>query len=155
MPSGSTASGASPSRSRAATTRCRPTGEWHLFQPDGSRLAVPPPLDEAADGAMEMRSAIIEVTTFKNFIAPVLLFPDMERDTRIEQAARNSASVYAVWGLDNLEEDLERGRGAGQVPPAAPLQDLGKRVPSAPAAAVLGIPGPGRPAPRCCARGSS
>ena len=85
-----------------------PTGEWYLVQPGGSRLAVPPPLDEAADGAMEMRNAIIEVTTFKNFIAPVLLFPDMERDTRMEQAARNSASVYVVWGLDNLEEDLER-----------------------------------------------
>ena len=85
-----------------------PTGEWYLVQPGGSRLAVPPPLDEAADGAMEMRNAIIEVTTFKNFVAPVLLFPDMEEDTRIEQAARNSASVYVVWGLDNLEEDLER-----------------------------------------------
>ena len=83
-------------------------GEWALLQPDGGRLKVPSPVDEAADGGLEMRSAIIEATGFKNFVAAVLLFPDMERVARIERAARNSRSVYTIWGLENLEEELER-----------------------------------------------
>ena len=151
MPSGSTASGASPSRSRAATTRCRPPASGTSSSRAGAGWRSRRPLDEAADGAMEMRNAIIEVTTFKNFIAPVLLFPDMERDTRMEQAARNSASVYVVWGLDNLEEDLERIAVLAKFRRPPRSRDLGKRVPEAARAAVLGIPGPGRPAPGCCA----
>ena len=94
-------------------------GEWALLQPDGSRLAVPSPVDEAADGGLEMRSAIHEATTFRNFVAAVLLFPDMERVARIERAARNARSVYTIWGLEQLEEDLERiaGLAAFRRPP--------------------------------------
>ena len=83
-------------------------GEWALVQPDGSRLTVPSPVDEAADGGLEMRSAIHEATTFRNFVAAVLLFPDMERVAQIERAARNARSVYTIWGLERLEDELER-----------------------------------------------
>ena len=83
-------------------------GEWALLQPDGSRLAVQSPIDEAADGGLEMRNAIQQATTYKNFVAAVLLFPDMERVSKIERAARNARSVYTIWGLEQLEEDLER-----------------------------------------------
>ena len=84
------------------------TGEWDLVRPDGERLSVPSPIDEAADGAIEMRNAILEATGFKNFVAAVLLFPDMERDARIENAARRSSCVHTVWGIDGLAADLER-----------------------------------------------
>ena len=83
-------------------------GEWELVRPDGERIGVPSPIDEAADGAIEMRNAIIETTGFKNFVAAVLLFPDMERDARIENVARRSSCVHTVWGLDDLCADLER-----------------------------------------------
>ena len=83
-------------------------GEWQLVRPDGERTTVPSPVEEAADGAIEMRSAIIEATGYKNFIAAVLLFPDMERDKRIESAARRTSCVHTVWGLDGLDESLER-----------------------------------------------
>ena len=75
-------------------------GEWQLVRPDGERTTVPSPVEEAADGAIEMRSAIIEATGYKNFIAAVLLFPDMERDKRIESAARRTSCVHTVWGLE-------------------------------------------------------
>ena len=78
------------------------------MRPDGERTTVPSPVEEAADGAIEMRSAIIEATGYKNFIGAVLLFPDMERDKRIESAARRTSCVHTVWGLDGLVESLER-----------------------------------------------
>ena len=83
-------------------------GEWALTRPDGERIVVPSPVDEAADGTIEMRNAIIESTGFKNFVAAVLLFPDMDRDERIERSARRSSCVHTVWGLDRLENGLER-----------------------------------------------
>ena len=83
-------------------------GEWALTRPDGGRITVPSPVDEAADGTIEMRSAILESTGFKNFVAAILLFPDMDRDERIERSARRSSCVHTVWGLDRLESGLER-----------------------------------------------
>lgn len=83
-------------------------GEWALTRPDGERITVPSPVDEAVDGAIEMRNAILEVTGFKNFVAAVLLFPDMDRDERIERTARRTSSVHTVWGLDRLEDGLQR-----------------------------------------------
>ena len=55
-----------------------------------------------------MRNAILEATGLRNSPAAVLLFPDMDRDARIERAARNSASVHTVCGLDLLGDSLER-----------------------------------------------
>ena len=82
-------------------------GEWVLTGPEGGRATVPSPLDQAADGAVEMRNAILKATGFPNFIAAVLLFPDMERDARIENAARNASSVHTVWGVEGLAESLQ------------------------------------------------
>ena len=84
------------------------SGEWSLVRKDGERISVPSPVREAADGAIEMRSAILEATGYKNFVAAVLIFPDMERDAEIESAARRTSCVHTVWGLDDLQGELER-----------------------------------------------
>ena len=71
-PSGCTGRNGLPSRSRAATTRCRPRGSGSSCGRTGSGQRSPSPVEEVADGAIEMRSAIIEATGYKNFIAAVL-----------------------------------------------------------------------------------
>ena len=83
-------------------------GEWALMGPDGERITVPSPIGEASQAAIEMRGAIHKATKFRNFVAGVLLFPDMERDERIEATARRTFSIYTVWGLEKLADDLER-----------------------------------------------
>ena len=83
-------------------------GEWALIGPDGERITVPSPIGEASQATIEMRGAIHKATKFKNFIAGVLLFPDMDRDERIEATALQTSCVYTVCGLEQLAGDLER-----------------------------------------------
>ena len=85
-------------------------GEWQLVRPDGERTTAPSPVEEAADGAIEMRSAIIEATGFKNFIAAVLLFPDMERDKRIESAARRTSWCTPSGALSSWRKTWSASR---------------------------------------------
>ncbi len=85
------------------------TGQWFLRRPDGNLERAPSsPLEEAEDGCMEMRAALLEATSYRNFVAGVLIFPDMQPDDRIERVALEKHHVFVVWGLDNLQEDLER-----------------------------------------------
>ena len=84
------------------------TGQWFLRKPGGKLDRVQSPLEETSDGCMEMRDGILEVTGYKNFVAGVLIFPDMERNAEIEHMARERCHVYIIWGLGNLKEDLER-----------------------------------------------
>ena len=84
------------------------TGQWYLCLPDGTREPVQSPLDETADGCMEMRDGIQEAIRFKTFVIGVLILPDMQRDEQMEDVAREHNHVYIIWGLDTLLEDLQR-----------------------------------------------
>ena len=84
------------------------TGQWFLRKPDGSLERIQSPLEETADGCMEMRDGILEATGFKNYVAGVLMFPDMQRNEEMERMARERYHVHIVWGLHSLKEDLER-----------------------------------------------
>ena len=83
-------------------------GQWFLIKPDGTRSPVPCPFEETEDGCMEMKNAIEEATGYTHFVVGVTLFPDMERNARMEEVARRRNHVYVIWGLDHLREDLER-----------------------------------------------
>ena len=83
-------------------------GQWYRIRPDGTRERVSCPLEETEDGCMEMHNAIKEATGYSNFVVGVTLFPDMERNARMEEVARRRNHVYIIWGLANLREDLER-----------------------------------------------
>ena len=83
-------------------------GNWSLRTPDGGLKGVPSPLEGTEDGCMEMRDGIREATSYTNFVVGVLMFPDMEPDRRMEEAAGKRIHVYIIWGLDHLSDDLER-----------------------------------------------
>ena len=83
-------------------------GRWYLSGPDGDALALSSPLDKTEQGCIEMHDAIDQAANVYGFVASVLVLPDMEPDERMEQAARNHKQVYIIWGLNNLEQDLER-----------------------------------------------
>lgn len=89
-------------------------GQWLLRKPGGRLERVPPPLEEAVDGAIEMRNAIFEATGVKNFVAGLVIFPDMPRNEHWERVALNHDHVYILCGLDNLQADLERIAGEAQ-----------------------------------------
>ena len=84
------------------------TGQWLLLAHDGTSVQVPSPLEEAADGCMELRDGIRKATTFGNFVVGVVLFTDMERREEIEHMARERYHVSVIWGLNSLEQDLQR-----------------------------------------------
>ena len=84
------------------------TGQWFLRGQDGKLERVSSPLEETEDGCIEMRTAIKEAAGYRNFIAGVLIFPDMCRNEEMERAAWEKHHVSIIWGLDNLRRDLER-----------------------------------------------
>ena len=87
------------------------SGQWLLLTHDGAQVQVASPLEEAADGCMELRDGIRKATTFGNFVAGVVVFTDMERNEEIEHMARERYHVSVIWGLDSLRQDLERIAG--------------------------------------------
>ena len=84
------------------------TGQWFLRKPDGNLERVSSPLGETEDGCIEMRTALLEATGYRNFVAGILVFPDMRPNDRMQRVALEKHHVYIIWGLDNLQEDLER-----------------------------------------------
>ena len=65
------------------------TDKWFLRMPDGRLERVhSSPLEETADGCMEMRDGILEVTGYKNFVAGMLIFRNMQRNEELEHMAR-------------------------------------------------------------------
>ncbi len=83
-------------------------GQLSLIRPDGTRKEVRCPLQATEDGCIEMKHAILEATGYTHFVVGVIIFPDMERDARMEEVALRKNHVYIIWGLDHLQEDLER-----------------------------------------------
>ena len=83
------------------------TGQWFLRLPDGKLERVQSPLEETSDGCMEMRDGILEATGFKNYVAGVLMFPDMRCNEEMERMALERYHVHIIWGLENLKEKLE------------------------------------------------
>ena len=90
---------------------------------------------------MEMRDGIREASSYTNFVVGVLMFPDMEPDRRMEEAAGKRIHVYIIWGLDHLSDDLERIARRAPYKRPAPVQDLGKRVEQRSPAAIRGAEG--------------
>ena len=82
--------------------------QWFLRMPDGDRKWVPSPLQEVADGCIELRNGIRKATTFETFVAGVVIFTDMERHEEIEHMARERYHSSVIWGLNGLQQDLER-----------------------------------------------
>ena len=80
--------------------------QWYLHTPDGSLEAKSSPLQQADDAAMDLRNEIYRHTSFRVFIIPVVVFPDMERDAAIEECARRT-NVKVIWGTERLLADLE------------------------------------------------
>ena len=83
-------------------------GQCSLLKPGGIPEKAPCPLEATEDGCIEMKHAIQEATGYTHFVVGVVIFPDMERDARMEVVARRRTHVYIIWGLDHLQEDLER-----------------------------------------------
>ena len=54
-----------------------------------------------------MRNAIWEATGVKNFVAGLLIFPDMPRNEHWERVALTHDHVYVICGLENIKADLE------------------------------------------------
>ena len=81
---------------------------WYLRTYEGEWEPRPSPVQETVDGRLEMHDAIEKATGYYNFIAGVLIFPDMERNRDMERLAWNRDSVSIVWGLDGLEDAVER-----------------------------------------------
>ena len=82
--------------------------QWLLLNPGGDPVKVSSPLEEAADGCMELRDGMRKATTFGNFVGGVVMFTDMERNEEIEHMARERYHVSVIWGLGSLEQDLQR-----------------------------------------------
>ena len=83
-------------------------GQWSLLKAGGIPKKTPCPLEATEDGCIEMKHAIQEATGYTHFVVGVTIFPDMERDARMEEVARRRNHVYIIWGLDHLQQDLER-----------------------------------------------
>ena len=61
-----------------------------------------------ANDSMEMRDGIRKATTFESFVAGLVIFTDMERNEEIEHMARERYHSSVIWGLNSLQQDLER-----------------------------------------------
>lgn len=83
-------------------------GNWYLRNYDGEWEPKASPVLETVDGRLEMHDAINKAVSFYGFVAGVLIFPDMGRDQDMERLACDTDDVGIVWGLDHLEQDLER-----------------------------------------------
>ena len=93
---------------KGGTYEAEHSDRWFLRTPDGARISAKSPLEEVADGCMEMREGIRKATTFETFIAGVVIFTDMERSEEIEHMARERYHSSVIWGLTSLQQDLER-----------------------------------------------
>lgn len=80
--------------------------DWHLFSSSGSLEKTPPPPVETWDGAMSLHHVLEKVLGFYVFIIPVLVFPDMDCDPRMEKLAREK-KVHLVWRGQDLSSRLE------------------------------------------------
>ena len=83
-------------------------GNWYLRTYDGEWEPKRSPVQETVDGRLEMHDAISRAVSFYGFVGGVLIFPDMERDPDMERLAGNTDDVGIGWGVDHLEQDLER-----------------------------------------------
>ena len=79
---------------------------WLLHTPDGGLDAKGSPLQQADDAAMDLRNEIYRNTSFKVFVVPVVVFPDMVLDPAIERCAQRT-NVRVIWGTEHLLADLE------------------------------------------------
>ena len=96
-------------------------GRWYLHTADGDRKGIPSPLDQTTRGRIDMHNGLEKATGYYCFVAGVLIFPDMERNEDIEQFALRKDLVHTIWGVDHLQEDLERvARDVGFKRPPTP-----------------------------------
>ena len=60
------------------------------------------------DGRIELREGIRQATQYQTFVAGVPIFPDTRRDKDMALTTLNHGLVHTAWGLDTLQEGLER-----------------------------------------------
>ena len=82
--------------------------KWYLRALDGRWERKPSPIEETADGRIEMHDAIQEATGFYAYVGGFLILPDTPRDHELERFALNRDGVYICWNLEELPQDLER-----------------------------------------------
>ena len=66
---------------------------------------TPSPLEETWLAAISVHDALMKSLNLNIFVIAVLVFPDMDRDLAIDQAAAND-KVRVQWGTDNLVEGM-------------------------------------------------
>ena len=66
---------------------------------------TPSPLEETWLAAISVHDALMKSLNLNIFVIAVLVFPDMDRDPAIDQAAAND-KVRVQWGTDNLVEGM-------------------------------------------------
>ena len=79
---------------------------WWLATPSGPEEVDCPAL-QAWDGAMAFRDRIARKKGRGPFVVPVVIFPDMERDTSVVAMLADSA-VYAIFGVADLTGQLSQ-----------------------------------------------
>ena len=103
-------------------------GQWYLNTPDGGRTSVESPLQEAANASIELCNAIEEEAGYRNYVAGLLFFSDMERDEFMERVGPGPPLRPHHLGTGHPA----RGPGVhctvGQVRPATQVLPSGKRV---------------------------
>ena len=104
-------------------------GEWRLLTREGSKEVRSCPLDETWLATLDLHDDIEELagTAYNPYVIPVLLFPDMERDSAIEQLAKRKG-VYVVWGINDLLDDLERIVRSRRVLVGLPMERIAREV---------------------------
>ena len=79
-------------------------GQWYLQT--GNRLEMKEsPLRKTCDATMSLHDEIAENVSYKAFLIPVLIFPDMEPDPAIIAEAERS-KAHVIWGVDGLVDRL-------------------------------------------------
>ena len=73
-------------------------------EPDGTKQ-VGNLLSKALDGALSVRNAITDSLKRNSFVISVLLFPDMDPDTQIEEWS-DASRTKVLFGVDHLMERL-------------------------------------------------
>ena len=104
-------------------------GEWRLLTREGSKEVRSCPLDETWLATLDLHDDIEELaeTAYNPYVVPVLVFPDMEPDSAIEQLAKRKG-VYVVWGADDILDDLEHIVWSRRVFVGLPMERIAHEV---------------------------
>ena len=89
---------------KGGVSRMTNDGRWFL-RTAFAWQRTPSPLEETWLAAISVHDALMKSLNLNIFVIAVLVFPDMDRDPAIDQAAAND-KVRVQWGTDNLVEGM-------------------------------------------------